>query len=53
MKINFITNQDINITSGGWSGINFNINKQLIKYLDVNYIGPINPKMIFYQKINT
>lgn len=51
MKINFITNQDINITSGGWSGINFNINKQLIKYLDVNYIGPINPKMIFYQKL--
>lgn len=50
-KINFITNQDLNITSGGWSGINFNIHKQLIKYFDINYVGPIEPKMIFHQKL--
>lgn len=50
-KINFITNQDLNITSGGWSGINFNIHKELVKYFDINYVGPIAPRMMFSQKL--
>ena len=53
MKINFITNQDIKITSGGWSGINYNIHRQLSKYFKINYVGPINPKMIFHQKLQS
>lgn len=51
--INFITNQDLNVTSGGWSGINFNIHRQLKQYFKINYIGPINPKMDALQKVNS
>ena len=50
MKINFISNQNLNVTSGGWSGINFNMHKELCKYFDVHYVGPINPKPILFEK---
>lgn len=49
-KINFISNQDLRITSGGWSGINFNIHKQLLSHFEMNYIGPINPKVNIFEK---
>ena len=39
MKVNFITNLDIGITSGGWGGINFNIYSQLKQYFDVIYVN--------------
>lgn len=51
--INFITNQDINTTSGGWSGINVNIFHELSNYLKVNYIGPINPRMNPIEKLES
>lgn len=50
-RINFITNQDINNTSGGWSGISFNIYRNLLHYLDVHYVGPVNPPMQLYPKV--
>lgn len=50
-KINFITNQDLNTTSGGWSGINWNIHKQLSKSLAINYVGPIDPPVRFLEKL--
>lgn len=43
MILNFITNQDINITSGGWSGINSNIYTYLKEYFNIQFIGPISP----------
>lgn len=49
-KINFISNQDLKTTSGGWSGINFNLYDQLASHLKVNYIGPINPEVDLFQK---
>ncbi len=49
-KINFISNQDLNVTSGGWSGINFNIHRELEKHLKVNYVGPINPPVNLLEK---
>jgi|26BtaG_2_1085354.scaffolds.fasta_scaffold03228_3 glycosyltransferase involved in cell wall biosynthesis len=50
-KINFITNLDINLTSGGWGGINYNIYKELKKFYSVDYVGPINPNHVKRQKI--
>lgn len=51
MNINYITNQNPNSFSGGWSGINRNIYNQLTKDFDVNYIGPISPPSFIFEKI--
>jgi glycosyltransferase involved in cell wall biosynthesis len=50
MKINYITNIPPKQSSGGWSGINLNIYKQLSKRFEVNYIGPINPPFNLTEK---
>ena len=50
-KINFISNQDLGITSGGWSGINWNIHQEMSKYFKINYVGPINPTVNFSDKL--
>jgi len=50
-KINFISNQDLGITSGGWSGINWNIHQQMSKYFEINYVGPISPPVNFLVKL--
>lgn len=52
-RINFITNQDLGETSGGWSGINWNMHLQLSKYFRINYIGPISPKMNALEKLSS
>ncbi len=41
MKLNFISNINLNEISGGWSGLNSKIFEGLSKTLDLNYIGPI------------
>ena len=51
MNINFITNQDLGETSGGWSGINSNIYRQLSKSFNINYVGPVNPPFNFLEKL--
>lgn len=50
-KINFISNLDLKTTSGGWSGINWNIHNQLTKNLEINYVGPIDPSVSFIDKL--
>lgn len=49
--INFITNQSLNNTSGGWSGISYNIYKNLEQRTNVNYLGPVAPQMVFSEKL--
>ena len=51
MKVNFITNQSLNNISGGWSGISFNIYNQLNRKFSTYYNGPINPPMIYSEKL--
>jgi glycosyltransferase involved in cell wall biosynthesis len=51
MNINYISNQDLSFTSGGWSGINANLYQQLSSHLNINYIGPINPQSNIFEKI--
>jgi glycosyltransferase involved in cell wall biosynthesis len=50
-KIAYISNLDYNKSSGGWSGINVNMYNQLKKYFRVEYIGPINPPFVYYEKV--
>ena len=50
MKINFITNQDINSISGGWSGISYNVHDQLQKHYTTNYIESIYPSSSIIEK---
>lgn len=45
MKINYITNFDLNSTSGGWNGINYKLSNELRLKLKLNYIGPIDPQI--------
>jgi glycosyltransferase involved in cell wall biosynthesis len=49
--INFVTNQSIENTSGGWSGISANIYNQMQNYFDVTYVGPIDPPIPFASKL--
>ncbi len=45
VKINFITSESRERTSGGWSGLSFNIFSHLEarRELQINYVGPIYP----------
>lgn len=49
-KINFITNLPLNEVSGGWSGINLRLHRELKKRFEIKYIGPINPQSFFLEK---
>jgi len=51
IDINFITNQSLTNTSGGWSGISYNIFKNLEQRTNVNYLGPVAPPMFFSEKL--
>ncbi|GAB3531524.1 hypothetical protein GCM10027443_13900 [Pontibacter brevis] len=51
MKINFISTEDLNIVSGGWSGINCRLIEQLSKFFEINYIGPIKPTSFPFEKL--
>lgn len=41
--LNFVTNQSLHNTSGGWSGISANIHAQMRTHFPVTYVGPIEP----------
>ncbi len=47
MKINFITNQPLNETSGGWSGISYRVFKELEKHASINFVcpKPVSPNL--------
>jgi glycosyltransferase involved in cell wall biosynthesis len=55
MNINFITTESLTNYSGGWSGINYYVYQYFIERFNVNYIGPVYPKVnkseAFYSKI--
>jgi glycosyltransferase involved in cell wall biosynthesis len=50
MKIAYVTNLNLEITSGGWSGINRNIFAEVSKYFDVSLYGPIDPPFVKREK---
>lgn len=45
VKAAFVTSLPSNLKSGGWSGMNINLHSQLSKHFDLDYIGPIYPKV--------
>lgn len=51
MRFNYITNLPLDQTSGGWSGINNRVYKELIRYFEANYVGPVSPDVLLTEKI--
>lgn len=51
LKINYITNLSVQDSSGGWSGMNYNIFRQLAKKFEINTIEKINPRYNLSAKI--
>ena len=51
LRVNFISNLDIDETSGGWTGINAAIYQQLSSHFNTKYIGPINPPTDYPAKL--
>src|SRR5688572_13530719 len=49
--INYISNLDPSLVSGGWGGINYRMCEQLKRFFSVHYIGPVNPPAITSEKI--
>ena len=43
IKINYITNLSVQDSSGGWSGVNYHLYKQLFKKFEINLIEKVNP----------
>jgi glycosyltransferase involved in cell wall biosynthesis len=41
--VNYISNLDPGVRTGGWSGLNASLKGELAKHFDVNFVGPINP----------
>lgn len=51
MNIDYITNFEINNSSGGWNGINNQLYNSLNNECKVKYYGPINPPIYFWEKV--
>lgn len=51
MNIDFVSNLDLNDTSGGWNGINYQMFSNLEKRCAISYVGPINPPILYNEKI--
>ena len=49
--INYVTNLALKNYSGGGGGINMLAYKELKKYFNINYVGPINPSINYLSKI--
>lgn len=49
--INFVTNQSLANTSGGWSGISANVHNEMSRRFPVTYVGPIEPPIPFVPKL--
>jgi glycosyltransferase involved in cell wall biosynthesis len=48
--INFVSNLPFDLRSGGFSAMNAAAHQALSKAEAINYVGPINPQPIFWQK---
>lgn len=53
MKISYITNLTVNNSSGGWSGMNYHVYKELEKRAEVQLIQGINPPYSFREKLQS
>ena len=51
IEIDYISNFSLTDSSGGWNGINYKLVDALSAKTRLNYIGPINPKIIIHEKI--
>ena len=51
MKVNYISNISLNEVSGGWSGMNYHVCKELQRHFDVNILDPINPAFSLRSKL--
>ncbi|MGH9874672.1 MAG: glycosyltransferase family 4 protein [Pyrinomonadaceae bacterium] len=51
LRVNFISNLDIDEQSGGWTGINVAIYRQLSSHFATKYVGPINPPTDYPAKL--
>jgi len=45
-KVQYISNLPQSLKSGGWSGMNINVYNELSKYFLIDYLSPINPKVL-------
>ena len=51
LKGQYISNLSLNLKSGGWSGMNVNLNQQLTHYFEIGYSNPINPPVFKLEQI--
>lgn len=51
IRINYITNLDVNNYSGGWSGMNHHVYGQLTRCFDVNLIQNVNPPYFLSERV--
>lgn len=51
LPINFISNLALSETSGGWSGINVALFRELSKYFATRFVGPVNPRSDYPAKL--
>ena len=51
MRLNFISNLDLDVKTGGWSGINVALHHELSQRFEMNFVGPINPSSDVIAKV--
>lgn len=51
IRINYISNLDVNNPTGGWSGMNYHIYRQLATTFDVTVVDKVDPPVPLYDKI--
>ena len=51
--INFVSNLPADLRSGGFSGLNWAAREAISKAEAVAYVGPVNPKSIFSEKLRS
>jgi glycosyltransferase involved in cell wall biosynthesis len=51
IRINYITNLDVNNYSGGWSGMNYHVHDQLSRQFDVHLVQNVNPPFFLSDRI--
>jgi len=49
--VNYISNISPEEASGGWSGMNYHVQKQLAKRVSLNSVLPVNPAFSMFEKV--
>lgn len=50
-RLNYISNLDLGEASGGWTGVNVALHRELSRKFSLHYVGPINPGSDLRQKL--